>query len=335
MEHARPEEDSAPLNADDQVREAAARQSFFDNFRAQERSIQEVLSSVTVSTENGNLAHVHTILDTLLVRTQALEADFSQAVDMLPAYDVQRCRATLKALTVGISTKREELAPQKKFSFKRRSAPQGQPAAPPTESHVPAASSDSSSPSIAGNCPSVRVEQMAISQSGSQQEQEQKQQQQQQQSILGMEDGDVSSTASISMPALDSPQQQSIHGMEDGDVSTTASISAPALDSPRGRWADIAAEDEEEEEFLQPRTLDSACNADKPQQRQQQSVPQLQLPTVAEEETIQAQPGKTVEVSYHHLILLVVPVMPMMPFVPLAGDIEYVGPEEKEEMFKF
>jgi len=208
-----------------------------------------------------------------------------------------------------------------------------------------------------------------------QHKQQQQQQQQQQQSIHAMEDSDVSPTASTLAPPLDSPrgrwaaedeeneefllpptlysirnadkpqrqqqqqqqqQQQSIHGMEDGDVSTTVSTAATLLDSCRGRWADIVAEDEgEEEEIRPPRTLDSACNADKPQQRQQQSVPQLQLPTVAEEETIQAQPGKTVEVSYHHLILLVVPVMPMMPFVPLAGDIEYVGPEEKEEMFKF
>eukprot|EP00419_Tripos_fusus_P049707 CAMPEP_0172828604 /NCGR_PEP_ID=MMETSP1075-20121228/20960_1 /TAXON_ID=2916 /ORGANISM="Ceratium fusus, Strain PA161109" /LENGTH=123 /DNA_ID=CAMNT_0013670623 /DNA_START=51 /DNA_END=419 /DNA_ORIENTATION=- len=62
-------------------------------------------------------------------------------------------------------------------------------------------------------------------------------------------------------------QQKSIRGMEDGDVSATASTSALPLDSPRGRWVDIAVEDEEEEMFLQPRNLDSACNADKPQQQ--------------------------------------------------------------------
>jgi len=173
MEHAGSEVDSAPLDADNNVGDAAARQSFFDHFRSQEQSIREELNSLVAPTENGNVAHVHTTLDTLLVRTQALEGNFSQAVDILPAYDLQRYRATLRSLTIGISAKREELAPQKKFSFKRRSAPQAQPTALPCESSVPAASSDSSPPSVAGNCPSVTAEQMACVQSNSEQQQQQ------------------------------------------------------------------------------------------------------------------------------------------------------------------
>jgi len=184
MDNTEPEPASAPVDAEDKVGDAAARQSFFDHFRAQEQSIREALGSLAASTENGKTAHVHTTLDALLVRTQALEAEFSQSVDMLPAYDVQRCRTTLKALVNGISAKREELVPQKKFSFKRRSAPQGQPMAGPSECSVPAASSGSSSPpSIAGKGPSTATEQVAHVQSCSEQQTQQQQQQQQQHTI--------------------------------------------------------------------------------------------------------------------------------------------------------
>jgi len=197
---------------------------------------------------------------------------------------------------------------------------------------------------------------------------------QQQQSIHGKEDGDMSTTASTSGWAdiaagdeleedflqprtLDSAcnadkpqqqqkqQQQSIHGMADGDVSPTASTWALPSDSPRGRWADIASEDEEEEEFLPPLALDSVRNFDKPQQQQQQqqSMPQLQLPTVAERGALQAQKRqrqrqqqrqqrRSLEMSCHGPFFYVVPVMPMMPFVPLNLDKEYVGPES--ELFK-
>merc|ERR1719408_1114889 len=65
-------------------------------------------------------AKVHEVLDALLLRVQALEAAFMRSKHLLPRYDLQRHHSALKALATAIGARREELAPRKKFSFKRK-----------------------------------------------------------------------------------------------------------------------------------------------------------------------------------------------------------------------
>eukprot|EP00419_Tripos_fusus_P046256 CAMPEP_0172832298 /NCGR_PEP_ID=MMETSP1075-20121228/23559_1 /TAXON_ID=2916 /ORGANISM="Ceratium fusus, Strain PA161109" /LENGTH=116 /DNA_ID=CAMNT_0013674871 /DNA_START=18 /DNA_END=368 /DNA_ORIENTATION=- len=69
------------------------------------------------------------------------------------------------------------------------------------------------------------------------------------------------------------------------------------------------------------------------QQRQQHqqhlSLPQLQLPTLAEGKTNQAQSIKMLEESEYRLVLLLVPVMPVMPVVALDSDEVFVGTKEE------
>jgi len=88
---------------------------FFKTFKAEEQNIRDALASV-----NGE---VHEQLDALLLRLQELEASFTRQAHVLPAYDVQQYRSTLKALTAELAARRELLAPRKKFSFKRRNPP--------------------------------------------------------------------------------------------------------------------------------------------------------------------------------------------------------------------
>eukprot|EP00931_Biecheleriopsis_adriatica_P120443 TRINITY_DN95570_c0_g1_i1.p1 TRINITY_DN95570_c0_g1~~TRINITY_DN95570_c0_g1_i1.p1 ORF type:complete len:396 (-),score=124.05 TRINITY_DN95570_c0_g1_i1:55-1221(-) len=93
---------------------------FFKTFKAEEQSIKEQLTAVASS---GAGDKVHEALDALLMREQSLEATFTRQAHLLPPYDVQQYRAALKAIAADIASKREQLAPRKKFSFKRRAAP--------------------------------------------------------------------------------------------------------------------------------------------------------------------------------------------------------------------
>lgn len=88
---------------------------FFKTFKAEEQSIRDALACVN--------SEVHEQLDALLLRLQALEASFTRQAHVLPAYDVQQYRSSLKALTEELAARREQLAPRKKFSFKRRNPP--------------------------------------------------------------------------------------------------------------------------------------------------------------------------------------------------------------------
>eukprot|EP00913_Durusdinium_trenchii_P005584 g5204.t1 len=88
---------------------------FFKTFKAEKANIRDALASV-----NGE---VHEQLDGLLLRLQELEASFTRQAHVLPAYDVQQYRSILKGLTSDLATRREQLAPRKKFSFKRRNPP--------------------------------------------------------------------------------------------------------------------------------------------------------------------------------------------------------------------
>jgi len=63
---------------------------------------------------------VHEALDALLERAKALEDAYTEALHILPKYDVQHYRIEIKGLVGDIAGKREMLAPRKKFQFKRR-----------------------------------------------------------------------------------------------------------------------------------------------------------------------------------------------------------------------
>lgn len=119
---------------------------FFRTFKADEAAIRDALAAV----DSGGAAEVHEALDALLRQQQALEVSFTRQAHILPAYDVQQYRSTLKALAAEIATKRELLAPRKKFSFKRRNpapgpAPAGygdvDPAAKPADGPASSAAS--------------------------------------------------------------------------------------------------------------------------------------------------------------------------------------------------
>lgn len=94
-----------------------SKEDFFEKFKAEEESVRDVLSSLTGGDE------VHEALDALLARHHAVDADFTRHAHLLPPYDVQKYRASLKTLASDIAARREQLAPRKKFSFKRRAQP--------------------------------------------------------------------------------------------------------------------------------------------------------------------------------------------------------------------
>lgn len=91
-----------------------SKEDFFKQFKAEEESVRDVLSSLAGGDQ------VHETLDALLARHHAVEADFTRHAHLLPPYDVQKYRASLKTLASDIAARREQLAPRKKFSFKRR-----------------------------------------------------------------------------------------------------------------------------------------------------------------------------------------------------------------------
>lgn len=110
------------MAADAASREATApnlvsKEDFFAKFRAEEESVRDVLSSLTGGDQ------VHEALDALLERHHAVDADFTRHAHLLPPYDVQKYRASLKTLASDIAARREQLAPRKKFSFKRQAKP--------------------------------------------------------------------------------------------------------------------------------------------------------------------------------------------------------------------
>jgi hypothetical protein len=90
-------------------------EQFFVSFRSERQAIEQDMESLTAGSDR-----VHETLDALLLRVQALEAAFMRSAHLLPKYDLQQYRSILKSLATGIGTRREELAPRKKFSFKRR-----------------------------------------------------------------------------------------------------------------------------------------------------------------------------------------------------------------------
>lgn len=110
--------ESAPsqldIHADLDAKEGTP-EEFFLSFRSEQQAIEQEMAALTASSER-----VHELLDALLLRAQALEASFLRSAHLLPKYDLQQYRSSLKALTTGIGARREELAPRKKFSFKRK-----------------------------------------------------------------------------------------------------------------------------------------------------------------------------------------------------------------------
>lgn len=94
------------------------KEDFFSMFRAEQKTIQEDLSKIVG--EATGAEGVHDSLDALLARVQALEESFTRAAHILPPYDVQQYRAAVKELTADIAARREQLAPRRKFQFKRR-----------------------------------------------------------------------------------------------------------------------------------------------------------------------------------------------------------------------
>lgn len=92
------------------------KEDFFVAFRKEQASITEEINLVTVASAG---ASVHEVLDLLLERTHALEDSFTRITHVLIAYDAQQYQAAVRELRNCISRKREELAPRKKFQFKR------------------------------------------------------------------------------------------------------------------------------------------------------------------------------------------------------------------------
>lgn len=88
---------------------------FFIHSRTEQQAIEQAMADLSAGTEQ-----VHEVLDALLLRVQALEAAFMRSAHLLPRHDLGRQTTALKALTAAIGARREELAPRKKFSFKKR-----------------------------------------------------------------------------------------------------------------------------------------------------------------------------------------------------------------------
>mmetsp|Transcript_979 Transcript_979/g.2152 ORF Transcript_979/g.2152 Transcript_979/m.2152 type:complete len:399 (+) Transcript_979:69-1265(+) len=95
----------------------SATKDFFSKFKSEQQSLEEDLFSVTADVPENK---IHEVLDSLLTRVQALEDSFTRQAHLLPAYDMQQYKAALKELTNGISKRREQLAPRRKFQFKRK-----------------------------------------------------------------------------------------------------------------------------------------------------------------------------------------------------------------------
>lgn len=108
---------------------ADEKEEFFKNFRAEQQSIREALDALVAEGAAAGSAQVNERLDALLVRVQAMEVAFTCAAHDLHRYGVQRCRETCRSLEAEIAKLREQLAPRKKFGFKRNAAPK--PAAAP------------------------------------------------------------------------------------------------------------------------------------------------------------------------------------------------------------
>eukprot|EP00930_Biecheleria_cincta_P046729 TRINITY_DN32266_c0_g1_i1.p1 TRINITY_DN32266_c0_g1~~TRINITY_DN32266_c0_g1_i1.p1 ORF type:complete len:371 (-),score=60.15 TRINITY_DN32266_c0_g1_i1:251-1363(-) len=107
--------DAAGGEAEPQI--LVSKEDFFKKFKAEEESVRDVLSSLAGGDQ------VHEALDALLARHHVVEADFTRHAHLLPPYDVQKYRSSLKTLASDIAARREQLAPRKKFSFKRRAQP--------------------------------------------------------------------------------------------------------------------------------------------------------------------------------------------------------------------
>eukprot|EP00927_Polykrikos_kofoidii_P034108 TRINITY_DN28938_c0_g1_i1.p1 TRINITY_DN28938_c0_g1~~TRINITY_DN28938_c0_g1_i1.p1 ORF type:complete len:425 (+),score=92.46 TRINITY_DN28938_c0_g1_i1:61-1335(+) len=100
--------------------DAAANKEFLKSFWTEQQAIREGLDTTAASAASQQPSWVNEQFDILLRRLQASESAFTCIASELPRYDLQRCREGIRQLEADLARRREELAPRKKFSFRRR-----------------------------------------------------------------------------------------------------------------------------------------------------------------------------------------------------------------------
>eukprot|EP00929_Paragymnodinium_shiwhaense_P043529 TRINITY_DN22382_c0_g1_i1.p1 TRINITY_DN22382_c0_g1~~TRINITY_DN22382_c0_g1_i1.p1 ORF type:complete len:401 (-),score=111.08 TRINITY_DN22382_c0_g1_i1:119-1273(-) len=101
----------------------ADKEAFLQSFRKEQQAVEEALEALRLEGAAAGASQINERLDALLLRVQAMEVAFNCAASELTKYDVQRCRLTCRDMEGEISKLREQLAPRKKFGFKRNSVP--------------------------------------------------------------------------------------------------------------------------------------------------------------------------------------------------------------------
>ncbi|KAI9137828.1 tubulin binding cofactor C-domain-containing protein [Paraphysoderma sedebokerense] len=116
--------------------------AFWLAFQKQKQVLEsELNSAATVSKSN-----LSAFFDSILQRIKQLEKEVTDAVIWLPQYDQRQCFDQVRTLLVSLETKKTELTPKTKFSFKSRKQPPGPSSSTSSKSEINSVSLHQSNP---------------------------------------------------------------------------------------------------------------------------------------------------------------------------------------------